>query len=61
MASHGGDRKGAGRKPRAGTPAKYVAQVPLTEAEHAEMLDAAGDRPLAAWIREAALAWGRTQ
>lgn len=51
----GGKRPGSGRPAEAGEPRRELCRVPLTSAELAELLDAAGDMPLAKWVRERAL------
>lgn len=58
--THGGHRPGAGRQPPAGERRTEMARVPLSPAEKAELLDAAGDQPLAEFIREAALSSARS-
>jgi hypothetical protein len=48
-------RRGAGQPPVRGTKQTERLHLKLTEAELAEIQDAAGDEPLGPWIVEAAL------
>lgn len=57
---HGGKRPGSGRKPDAGQPRAHRIDVRVSEAELAELLDAAGTEPLTTWLRTAGLAAART-
>lgn len=59
MASHGGKRAGAGRKIEGAERRTELARVPLDPSELAELLGAAGDRPLAEYLRNAGLAAAR--
>jgi hypothetical protein len=61
VANHGGRRPGAGRPADAGERRTELCRVPLTPGELAELLDAAGPRPLAEYLRDAALARARAR
>lgn len=50
----GGFREGSGRKPDAGE-RRHLLPVPVTDAEHAELIDLAGDIPVSTWLRELGL------
>lgn len=57
--THGGRRRGAGRKPSTGEKREHLVKVYLADAEYAELLDASGTDPIGPWIREVALARAR--
>lgn len=57
--THGGSRKGAGRKPETGEKRENLVKVYLTDAEYAELLDASGSEPTGPWLRDVGLATAR--
>lgn len=53
--SRGGVRPGAGRPCDAESPRDRMVKVMLTDGELGEILGAAGDAPMSAWLRDLAL------
>lgn len=59
VANHGGLRPGAGRPAEAGERRTELLKIPLSPAEKAELLDFAGEEPLATAARDLLLMWAR--